>query len=116
MRGGSSSSPDKMMSMGFAAPPVPQARVCLSWRWQQPFVQHWDEAGAGNARGEQGKAALGTLEGFMSWRAGLQQSQPGFSAVSRLITPGDSVLSTGSSEPLHTDVSPHTPLSRVMES
>lgn len=64
------------------------------------------EAGADNAGGEQGTAALGTLERFMSWRPGLQESQPGFSAVSRLIVPGDPVLSTGSSEPLHTDVSP----------
>lgn len=50
-------------------------------------------------------AALGTLERFVSWdgaageAARIQCSvQAGY--------PGDPVLSTGSSEPLHTDVSP----------
>lgn len=73
MRDGSSSSPDKVMNLGFAAPPVslPAQRavtgsVCRSWRWQQRCEQHWGEAGARNARAEQGRAALGTQEKFKS--------------------------------------------------
>lgn len=58
---------------------------------------------------------LGALERFMNWKAGLQESQPGFSAVFKLIRPGDPVLDN--TKPVHTDVSlPLTPLSRVMES
>lgn len=108
MRDGSSSSPDRAMSMGFAAPqchssPAGSPRLEVA----AASGQHWGQAGAGNARGEQGMAALGTLERFVSWRAGLQRGSQhsGFriQAVSRLMVPGVPVLS---SELLHTDVSP----------
>lgn len=50
---------------------------------------------------------LGALERFMNWKAGLQESQPGFSAVFKLIRPGDPVLDN--TKPVHTDVSaPHS--------
>lgn len=92
-------------------------QLWASWGWlkwrQQPLEQHWKEArtGTGNARGEQSTAVLlcvlGALERFMNWKAGLQESQPGFSAVFKLIRPGDPVLDN--TKPVHTDVSaPHS--------
>lgn len=60
---------------------------------------------------------LDALERFTSWRPGLQESQPGFSPVSRLIMAGDPVLSNTTALSLCTQMSlPLTPLSRVMES
>lgn len=71
----------------------------------------------------EGTAALPLLCGpwhsgkVYDWRAGLQESQPGFSVVAWLIMPGDPVLSHTTAPSPCTQMSlPLTPLSRVMES